>query len=313
MSRLNTRNSIPKLKDRTVLKQTVRFFDHDCIALENTALSLLVTQSAGPRIISLQFNGGENLFAELPNVVTKRPDGKNFHFRGGHRLWHAPEDMPRTYALDNQPVEIIQTEKSLSVMQQVEAETQIEKSMRIMLVEEKPRVVIHHTLTNRGLWAVECAPWAITQFKTGGMAILPQSREQHDLLPTRSLSLWSYTDFTSPHVMWGNEYILVRAEMQTPFKVGFPNLRGWQAYWLDNTLFVKRAEYNKQAAYYDFGSSSECYCNRQFLELETLAPIGRLEPGASVTHIETWELYADVEFPADEKTVQKIVDTLGLD
>jgi hypothetical protein len=290
-----------------------KFLDYDCAAFENEHLNLLVTGSVGPRIISLRLKGGENLFAELPDFVTQRPDGKDFHFRGGHRLWHAPESMPRTYALDNDSVEIIQTEDSLSVTQQIEAETGIEKSMHISLTKDKAQVVIHHTLTNRGLWSVECAPWAITQFKMGGVALLPQSCDQTDLLPNRSLALWSYTNITSPHVTWGNEYILIRAETQPPFKVGFPNPRGWLAYWLAGTLFVKRAAYNPQAAYYDFNSSSECYCNSHFLELETLAPIGRLEPDASVTHIETWELFANVEFPADEAAAQRIVNKLRLE
>lgn len=290
-----------------------KFLGYECVTLENEHISLLVTQSVGPRVISLRLNGGENLFAELPEFVTKRPDGRDFHFRGGHRLWHAPESMPRTYALDDDPVEITQTEDSLSVTQQVEAETGIEKSMRISLTRDRAQVVIHHTLTNRGVWPIECAPWAITQFKTGGVAILPQSREQTDLLPNRSLAFWSYTDVASPHVTWGNEYILIRAEKQPPFKVGFPNPRGWLGYWLNGTLFVKRAAYDLQAKYYDFNSSSECYCNSRFLELETLAPIGRLKPGASVTHVETWELYADIEQPTDEAAAQRIVDGLRLE
>lgn len=290
-----------------------KFLDYDCVALENEHLSLLVTQSVGPRVISLHLKGGDNLFAELPDFATRRPDGRDFHFRGGHRLWHAPESMPRTYALDDDPVEIIQTGDSTSVTQQVEAETGIEKSMRISLTKDKAQVVIHHILTNRGLWSVECAPWAITQFKTGGAAILPQSCQQTNLLPNRSLALWSYTNIANPHVTWGNEYILVRAEIQPPFKVGFPNPRGWLAYWLAGTLFVKRAAYDLHAKYYDFNSSSECYCNSRFIELETLAPIGQLEPGASVTHIETWELYADVDFPADEAAAKRIVNELGLE
>lgn len=290
-----------------------KFLGYECVTLENEHISLLVTQSVGPRVISLRLNGGENLFAELPEFVTRRPDGMDFHFRGGHRLWHAPESMPRTYTLDDDPVEITQTEDSLSVTQQVEAETGIEKSMRISLTRDRAQVVIHHTLTNRGVWSVVCAPWAITQFKTGGVAILPQSREQIDLLPNRSLAFWSYTDVASPHVTWGNEYILIRAEIQPPFKVGFPNPRGWLAYWLGGTLFVKRAAYDPQAAYYDFNSSSECYCNSHFLELETLAPISTLEPDASVTHVETWELYADIEQPTDEAAAQRIVDGLRLE
>jgi hypothetical protein len=292
---------------------TIKFLDLDCVPLENASLSLLVTQSVGPRIISLRFNGKDNLFAELPDTVTERPDGKNYHFYGGHRLWHAPENMPCTCFPDDEPVEIISTKNSLSVLQQVEVETGIEKSLRISLVDDKPQVIVQHILTNRNLWTVECAPWAITQFKPGGVAILPQSQEQTEVLPNRSLALWPYTDIGNPKVSWSNLFILVHAEMDSPFKVGFPNPRGWLAYWLDGTLFVKRAAFDAQAAYYDFGSSSECYCNDQFLELETLAPIGRLAPGESATHTETWELYANVDFPADEDATQGIVEKLGLE
>jgi hypothetical protein len=181
-------------------------------------------------------------------------------------------------------------------------------------VEEKPQVIVNHTLTNRGLLPVECAPWAITQLKTGGVAILPQAQQQTEVLPNRLLALWPYTEISDPNVSWGNQYILVRAEMQErAFKIGFPNLRGWLAYWHSGTLFVKRAAFDPQATYYDFNSSSECYCNHRFLELETLAPISTLKPGASATHTETWELYANVSFPADEAAAQSLVDKLGLE
>jgi len=293
---------------------TTKFLDFDCVNLENTALNLLVTQSVGPRVISLRLNGGDNLFAELPDFVTERPDGSMFHFYGGHRLWHAPENMPRTYIQDDGPVEVVPTSNGLSVTQPVEAQTGIEKSILISLVDEKPQVILRHTLTNRGLWPVECAPWAITQLKTGGVAILPQSQQQTEILPNRSLALWPYTEIANPQVSWGNQHILIRAEMQgRAFKIGFPNLRGWLAYWYTGTLFVKRAAFDPQAVYYDFNSSSECYCNHRFIELETLAPISTLEPGASATHIETWELYANVDFPADEAAAQSMVKELGLE
>jgi hypothetical protein len=292
---------------------TTKFLGQDCICLENQAVSLLVTQSVGPRILSLCSNGGDNLFAELPDFVTVRPDGKAYHFYGGHRLWHAPEDMPRTYALDDEPVDVLPTQDSLLVTQPVEIQTGIEKSIQISLVEDKPQIIVRHQLTNHGLWPVECAPWAITQFKTGGVAILPQPQEQTEFLPNRSLVLWPYTDFKSPQICWGNRFILVRAQMQSAFKLGFPNPRGWLAYWLNGTLFVKRAAYDPQARYYDFGSSSECYCNHRFIELETLAPAATIAPQKSVSHTETWELYNDIPYPENEDAAQAIIDHLGLE
>jgi hypothetical protein len=185
--------------------------------------------------------------------------------------------------------------------------------MEIRLQGDVPRVVITHRLSNRGLFPVTCAPWAITQLKPGGVAILPQSRQETGVLPNRSLALWPYTNPSNQNVVWGQNYVLLRANMDTAFKVGFPNPRGWLAYWLNDVLFVKRAKYEAQSSYFDFGSSSQCYCNDQFIELETLAPISTIDPRTSVTHVETWELYGNVDCPRDEKDVQSLVEKLGIE
>jgi hypothetical protein len=293
--------------------KTVNFMGHECLSLENQTIQLLASRSIGPRILSLRFADGENLLAELPDFVTECPDSGTFHFRGGHRLWHAPENIRRTYQPDDAPVAVVPVENGCLLTQDVEVKTGLQKSIEIRLQSDAPRVVITHRLSNHGLFPVTSAPWAITQLKTGGMAILPQSREETDVLPNRSLALWRYTNPSDPNIHWGQNYILVRANMDAPFKVGFPNPRGWLAYWLNGTLFVKRANYEAQSAYFDFGSSSECYCNDKFIELETLAPISTINPGESVTHVETWELFNHVDCPRDEKDAQALVEKLGLE
>lgn len=252
------------------------------------------------------------MFAELPNFVTELPDGGVFHFYGGHRLWVAPESLETTYIPDDSPVDISPLENGLQVTQPVQPQTGLQKSLDILLTGGT-QIVIKHRITNHQLQPVSCAPWAITQFKTGGVAMLPQARHDAGVLPNRSLAMWSYTDMSNPNVIWGREYILVNAQMESPFKVGFPNPRGWLAYWLDGALFVKRAEYDPQAAYYDFGSSSECYCNDKFLELETLAPVTTITPGGTATHVETWDLHKDIERPQNEKDAQTLVEELGLE
>jgi hypothetical protein len=58
---------------------------------------------------------------------------------------------------------------------------------------EGAQVTIVHFLENLGLEPLELAPWAITQFKTGGVAILPQAIEPDDkfgLLPNRIIALY---------------------------------------------------------------------------------------------------------------------------
>ena len=292
---------------------TVNFMGHECVSLENKTIHLLISRSMGPRVLSLRFTGAENLLAELPDFVTDCPGAGTYHFHGGHRLWHAPEEPSRTYLPDDSPVEIVVVENGLLVTQDVEPRSGLQKSLEIRLPGDMAQVVITHRLINQGLWPVTTAAWAITQFKTGGVVILPQTCENTGVLPNRSLSLWPYTNMSEPNVTWTQHSILVRANMETPFKVGFPNPRGWLAYWLDGTLFVKRAKYDAKSAYFDFGSSSECYCNGQFIELETLSPIETILPGACISHVETWEVYGQTDCPRDEKDVQALAERLGLE
>ncbi len=289
------------------------FSDLDCVALENDLLQILVPKAIGPRILSLRFRGGENLLAELPQVITERPDGRPYHFWGGHRLWLAPEDPLLSYALDDQAVEITASEAGLLIRKAVEPETGMEKSIRLHLDPQQAKLTLTHRLTNRLRRPVEYAPWTITQFRTGGLAILPQSGAQTGLLPNRVLSLWPYTDISSPSLNLGNQFILLQANLQTPFKMGFQNPRGWLAYWMDGVLFVKKAAFDPQGRYPDHGCSSECYCNQSFLELETLGPLARIEPDDSITHTETWELYPDVPLPSDDSAIQAILQKTGLE
>jgi hypothetical protein len=300
------------------MKQTTEnYAGYSCVKLENESLQLWVTQDAGPRIIGLQLPGGRNLFAELPHRNVTTPGGSVYQLRGGHRFWYAPEDVERTYLPDDTAVTITPIPNGIQITQAVEPGTGIEKEMRIVLPDNSPSrtqwrastVIVDHTLFNRGeVSAVELAPWAITQLRTGGFAILPQSTDNTGLLPNRHLVLWPYTRINSPQLQLGDEFIFVHATMQNEkLKLGWANPEGWLAYWIDNTLFVKQAQYQEDAVYYDFGSSSECYCDDDFLELETLGPRTALAPGASVTHREVWHVYPDVSFTAEETAVKEAI------
>ena len=101
---------------------------------------------------------------------------------------------------DDDPVNISLFENGIKVTQPTELKTGLQKSIEIQLPADSAHVTLTHSLTNIGLWDVTCAPWAITQFKTGGMAIFPQIKTDTGVLPNRSLTLWPYTDMTSPNV-----------------------------------------------------------------------------------------------------------------
>lgn len=296
----------------------VEFAGYECVKLENAALSLHVTVSVGPRILGCAAHGGRNLFAVLgEDEPFAYPGGGHYYVRGGHRLWYAPESASFTYVLDNAPVAWQENTDGISLRQEVDAPTGIQKEMQIVLDPDAAKVTLHHSLTNMGDEAVELAPWSISQMQPGGAAILPQNTgltDEEGFWANRTLVLWPYAQMHDPHVTWGDRYIFVRADYtEGRFKVGWPNLNGWMAYALEDTLFVKSAGFNPDYEYYDAQASSQCYCNPYFLELETLGPITVLEPGETVRHEERWQVFGGVDFEADEDKMAELVIKLGLE
>jgi hypothetical protein len=68
------------------------------------------------------------------------------------------------------------------------------------------------------------------------------------------------------------------------------NKQKWAAYQLNNQLFVKQFDYLEGALFPDYNSNNEVYTQADFIELETLGPLERLNPGQSAKHVERWEL-----------------------
>ena len=282
----------------------------------NQYLRLEFLAEAGPRIVRLFVaESDENQLAEMPDVKWETPYGEYF-VRGGHRLWHAPEAYPRSYIPDNSGLVVQETAAGVRLCQPAEADTGIRKSIEVRLHADKPALTLVHELRNDGLWPVELAPWAITQLRLGGVAVLPQQVEPLDkdgLLPNRHLVLWPYTHWHDPRLQVGDEYLLIQAQPQPdPCKVGCFNRRGWAGYLRQGVFFCKRFEPLADQPHPDLGCNVEVYCNHRFVELETLAPLCRLEPGQSTTHVETWEFYTGLDVPQTLEGVQALVRTLNL-
>src|SRR2546427_8985150 len=73
------------------------------LRLSNGEAELILTLDVGPRVISYKLTDGKNVFVELADQVGKSGETE-WIARGGHRLWVGPEDLTRTYALDNSPI-----------------------------------------------------------------------------------------------------------------------------------------------------------------------------------------------------------------
>jgi len=268
------------------------------IKLSSPVLKLECLSTAGPRIARLRYKDSENLFAELPDNVTQTPYG-DYHYFGGHRLWHAPEAMPRSYIPDNDGLNVKSIPNGLLLDGKIEPGTGIHKQIEVQLDPERPIVYLTHTLINENLWEIQLAPWAITMFRLGGVVVMPLLSEDQGtdgLLPNRNLSLWPYSRITDPRLYLDDDFIVLKAsENFPPFKIGCYNSRGWIAYYLDGILFRKSFEIFSNKTYPDFGCNSETYSDSEFVELESLAPLVKLAPGESVNHVETWEIFDSLD------------------
>ena len=270
-----------------------------CYRLVNDHVDILVTSESGPRIIRFGFIGAKNEFAEV-DFSLAIPGHGTWRLQGGHRFWHAPEDMIRTYIPDDAPVQVEDRGDFIRVRQPIQQATGISKELDIALAPDRPAVNVVHRLCNHNLWSIEVAPWALTALREGGTCILPLPGRAAPLpgeLPAIStIMLWQYSDMSDSRFSWGRDYIRIRQDrdQDAPQKIGAQVTDGWAAYWREGNLFLKTFDYVEDARYPDGGCSVEVFFNDEFLELETLGPLTLLAPGASVVHRETWRLFRDM-------------------
>jgi len=276
--------------------------------LANHDIELIVTQDVGPRVIRFAFIGEENIFGELPGQQGQSGETE-WMIRGGHRLWIAPEDNPKSYDLDNGPITLRWIEGGLETDQAPSPLTGVQKSMRIQLSATANTATILHRLTNAGSAPTQLSSWALTVMNLRGTTLIPlpkKIRHTDRLLHNQNWSLWGYTDFTDPRWTLGSRYICFRQDpLRGPNKLGLAHREGWVGYLRNGTLFVKRFPFDEQAVYPDGGVNFETFANEQLMEIETLGPLATLAPGQSVTHQETWELYRHVPDCATEADIDR--------
>lgn len=266
-----------------------------CIEISNNEVDIVITLDCGPRIIRFGFIGGENQFYEKCEISVDSQYGK-WNIMGGHRLWHGPENVPRTYIADNNPVKYETIENGVKVTQDIEPWTQIQKEMCVTLDPSENKVKIVHKLTNFNAWPVELAPWSVTVMAPGGKEIIPLSKSSTGSLPNRSIVLWPYTRFNDERVSWLDQYVVldIKPAKDESFKIGTNNEDGWAAYIRNDNLFVIRSDYAHNMSYPDSGSSYETYTNGNLVEMEILGPLEKMEVEGSSTLTETWELKRNV-------------------
>lgn len=267
----------------------------DCYRITNGEIEAIATGDVGPRIIRFGFVGGKNLFKEFPDQLGKSGEEK-FQLRGGHRVWKAPEDAVATWAPDNVPVEIQVTPTGVIARAPVEPLTKLQKEIEIRMAPSGGGVTVFHRITNHSLFPLTFSAWALTMMAPGGVAISgfpPRGRHPINLEATNPLVMWAYTNLADPRWKFTKKYLVLRQDPDDSDaqKLGTFNPDTWAAYLLNGEAFVKRAKADPSKTYPDFGCSFETFTNNEFLEMETLGPITRLQPGQTVEHVEHWALF----------------------
>ena len=284
-----------------------------CLRLTDGRSEAWVTTDVGPRIIRFGPVGGPNLLHENP-AQRGLTGGDAWRAYGGHRLWHAPEAKPRTYAPDNDPVPYQLQDGGVVLSPGVESSTGIEKQLELRWSADGGGLEVIHRLTNRNAWAVELAPWAITMMAPGGVAVMPQEpyaphpdigldrtgAAAGSYLPVRTMALWSYTRLNDPRWSFLDRFILTRQDpVPNPLKYGVSNRRGWCGYLLAGTMLLKRFSRQGPGPHPDLGCNAEVFTDAEMLELETLGPLGWVAPGQTCEHRETWSLLRDLPLARD--------------
>jgi hypothetical protein len=270
----------------------------NCYCVSNGEIELVVTGDVGPRVIRFGFVGGQNLFKEYPEQLGRSGEEK-FQLRGGDRVWKAPEDPIATWAPDNVAVEVKTTATGLVAREPVEPLTKLQKEIEIDMAPSGTQVTVIHRITNKSLFPLEFAPWALTMMAQGGIAITgfpPRGKHPVNLEATNPLVMWAYTNLADPRWKFTKKYMMLQQDPNNSDaqKLGLFNPDTWAGYLLNGELFVKRAAADPAATYTDFGCSFEIFTNNDFLEMETLGPMTKVLPEHTVEHAERWALFRSV-------------------
>jgi hypothetical protein len=274
-------------------------------SIENDLLRLDYLTTTGPRIVGLYANGvNGNLLAETPDVHWSTPHGE-YYLHGGHRLWTAPENP--FYNCPEDGLDVTKEDEKVILNSPVD-QSGLEKEIAIQLDENC--VQLEHRITWHGNEPIELAPWAITQLRLGGMAILPLS-DTVGLRPNRNLVLWPYTQLQDERLEINDDLILLHGSgKERACKIGNRNSHGWIACILGEALFVKRFRINSSGRYPDLDCNVEAYVKDSCLELEALGLITTLKPSDSVTHTESWQVITG-DYPTTLESARKVSKQLS--
>ncbi|HSD11477.1 MAG TPA: DUF4380 domain-containing protein [Candidatus Binatia bacterium] len=274
--------------------------------LDNGRVEARVLTDVGPRIIDVRAAGGGNLFH-----VREREAGGNgeaeWVFRGGWRLWVAPERKETTYALDNSACQVeVVDGTSLRVTGPNQSEAGVRKQIEVSLDESEPRIRVTSRIRNITDRPLTYAAWSLPVMRPGGRAFVPLDVGPLDAFDAvRRVMLWSYAELADPRYRFGDRLVQIDQRRVLPApagqstrrddesKIGVDSAQGWAAYLNEGTLFLQRFPHQPGGVYPDGGATIEVYSSHEFLELEHLGPLTTIAPGEEIILPAEWWIFAN--------------------
>lgn len=234
------------------------------------ATEIIIGVSAGPRILSLRHNGGENLLY-VDHTGFKVGEWKMY---GGHRFTVAPETTASYYP-DNAPCEVLETAAGL-LIKAPQRPDGTRLSLRITAAEMYG-FHIHHILENNGTENWNGALWAIT--------CVPRTA---DILASCNAPEVNYWPGTGPeHWELATGYITPRPGDHRG-KTGWYEERGWlAAIQPAGTLIIRNKDHHIEKHH----NNLEVFVCKDYAELETLGPPQTIAPGCSTEHLQHWHIF----------------------
>lgn len=272
-----------------------------CARLVSGDVELIVTLEVGPRVLFLGKRGGINLLYPIPGDAGQT-GGDEYRFYGGHRIWIAPEDAERSMQPDNDPVEYV-VEGEVHRFKGRPDKYHVSKELAIT-VSDDGAFSLAHSITNHSPYSIELAVWCPTQCAPGKVHFPQPPFQTHveNLLPTRPLVMWSYTKLSDPRWTWGDRAITLRQDpARGPQKIGAFVPEGFAAFEGEGGVFLKTFGAEPGAKYPDMGCNFETFTNEDFIEIESLGKVVRLDPfDGSECHKETWAVFPNEILPTED-------------
>ncbi|MBR5472872.1 MAG: hypothetical protein IKU82_02665 [Clostridia bacterium] len=284
------------------------------LLITNDVIETYVTIDVGPRIIRFGYVGGQNIMCDNRAAADPKDDqefqdffglGKKWEILGGHRIWTSPESYPQSYYPDLDPVKYEITENGAIFTPNAETQNGVQKQLEIKMDPDDTNMFVTMNVTNIASQSQEFSIWGLTVSSTGGTLIIPMNTNDTGLLANRNISVWPYTNLADSRLHFGNRYVTLRQDdaATNALKLGFDLNHAELYYCLGDDIFRKSyATDHKREKYPDNNCSFETYTCATFIEVESLSPLKKVQPGDTISLTEHWSLLkkpCDVNFNSD--------------